>query len=520
MTSTVRRLLLIVAVLFAPLVQSPATAAAESAAQQKCLGAVDKGFAGVSKAEGKAALGCIKAAASGDLAPATVAGCITADAKQKIAGAQAKAKSTIAKACTIQPDFGVTDLTGATTAAAAGGQRAALLQKFFGPAIEDALATKADDATAAACQRALATAIDRCWTAHVAAFAACVSGGLATSINDAAALGACRDSDPDGAVSAACDTNVQDAVATRCQGVDLGARLPGCQCQTTSECIRARTANSFNAALGAAANLPEAALVRPYARRVQENVGEAWVSPVYGDYVASRIVGREEDAPLACPLGAVNIYTVQDAMADSQYNSAILPLLLSQGIRILFAPGVPGDVTGSSPAALVQGTQAMPLYGSADDFLHLSTRSEVFPLVDLKHRQVGDTLHFGFEHCLYNCDAIYAFHAIPPIEFGTRLLVIHVSAARSTLEDAVAPLAAEAAMRTGVELRWVGRTVGDFHLELTDGSNVQAFHALEADGTVIYELDPSVNPATDVLTLPALSAFLAQTTNDAVVLLN
>lgn len=512
---------LLTAVVAAVLAAAPTAARAlETAAQQKCLHAVNKGFAKVSKAEGKEALSCLKAAARGELAPATMSDCIAADPKQKIAGARAKAEASIAKACAAEaPSFGVADLTGAATAAAGAGRRTPLLAKFFGDAIEAALVAKDADADGAKCQAALARTIHRCWEARVAAFASCAKDGLETGIEDAAALGACRDADPKGAVAKACSADVAAAVEKKCAGADLDALLPGCECQSPVECVRARTANSANAALEAAANLPEAAPVLPYARRKQTSVGEPWISPVYGEFVASRVVGREEDAPLTCPLGAVNIYTIQDLVADAEYNAAIFPLLMNQGVRVLFQPGSPTDLTGSSPVGLVQGTQAMPLYGGADDFLRLSTRYEVHDLAPLKHAQVGDTLHFAFEHCLFDCDAIYAFDEFPPIVFGTRLLVVHFSADRSTIEDAVGPLASEAALLADVQLRWVGRTVADFRLELPDGTTAQAFHRLEADGTVVYELGPSVDPVADVLSLPVLAGLLGEVTGAAVVLL-
>ena len=47
---------------------------------------------------------------------------------------------------------------------------------------------------------------------------------------------------------------------------------------------------------------------------------------------------------------------------------------------------------------------------------------------------------------------------------------------------------------------------------------MQGFNALPSDGSLIYELDAGVDPVTEVLTLPALSAFLAAATNEAVVL--
>jgi hypothetical protein len=493
-------------------------AALESKTQQACIKASHKGFARVATAEARAAGLCLKGAAAGAPVQPTIAGCIAADGDGKIAVAQTKATGLIQKSCTEAPSFGPIDLSGAGVVAAASGARTAILEQLFGHDIEEALATKAGDADAAACQGALTKAVDRCWKTRVGAYTKCATGGLPSTIADAAGLAACRTVDPDGKVEKACVAGVQAALDKKCRGVTLDTRLPGCKCRYPQDCIAVTIANDVNAALSAAVNLPAADPVLPFVRAPQSISVGPWISPLYGQFVASRLVGREPDAPLACPLAAVNIYTVQDAMADAEYTSEILPLLANQHVRVLFNKGGPVDLTGSSPAALVQGTQATPLYTDARDFLRLSTRLEVFDLIELKHLQVGDTLNYGFETCLFNCESIYAEPQLPNIVFPGRLLIAHFSTDRATLEGAVAGLAAEAAMTTGVQLAWVGRVVADYKLELLDGSVAQTFHALPADGSVVYELDPGVDPVTQVLSLPALSALLASTTNNAVMI--
>lgn len=496
--------------------------ALQSKAQQGCILAVHKGFTAVAKAEAREAASCLKAAALGELAQPNIADCIAADAKGKIAGATAKATTSIPDACGEAPDFGIGDLTGAAAVAAAAGTRLDLLQALLGGDVDAALVTKAADTDGAACQAAVVKAADRCWKARVAGFAKCASAGLETTINDAAALAECRDADADGKIAKACVADVQKALDTKCEGVDLDARLPGCACRYSQSCVTITLANSTNDALSVAANLPAADPVLPDVRVVQSPLVGPWISDAYGEYVASHVVGREPDAPLACPFGAVNIYTVQDPDDDTAYNNGILPLLLQQGVRVLYSNEGPVDLLGSSPVDLVQGHQAMPLYGDAADFLHLATRYEVFALRDLKVGQVGNTLHFGFEHCLHDCDGIYAsvFNPLnnPPFIFGTRLMIHHFSADRATIEGAAAGLAAEAELVPGVHLAWVGRTMADFKLELPDGSLAQAFNKLQADGSLIYQLDPGVDPVTDVLTLPALGAFLDATTSDAIML--
>lgn len=500
-----------------PLLGLAGTATAlETKAQQACIKASHKGFARVAAAEARAAASCLKAAAAGAPIQPTIAACIAADTDGKIADANSKATAAIQKACTEAPSFGPADLSGAGVVAAAAGQRTAILEELFGHDIEAALATKAGDADAAACQSALARAVDQCWKARVGTYAKCATSGLPSTITSAVALGECRSDDSDGKVAKACVANVQSALDKKCRGVNLDTRLPGCKCRYPQDCIAVTVANDVNAALSAAVNLPAADPVLPFVRVPQARTTGPWISPAYGEFVASRLVGRQADAPLACPLAAINVSTVQDAMAHATYTMEILPLLANQHVRVLYSKSNPVDLTGTSPAALVQGDQSTPLYADAKDFLHLSTRLEVFDLIELKILDVGTTLNYGFETCLYNCDSIYAESSVPNIIFQNRLLIAHFSVDRAAFEGAVAGLAAEAAMTTGVRLAWVGRVVADYKLELPDGAVVQTFHALPADGTVVYELDPGVDPATQVLTLPALSAFLASTTSTAV----
>jgi hypothetical protein len=496
--------------------------ALQSKAQQACINAVHKGFAAVAKAEAREAASCVKAAALGELMQPTVAGCIAADANGKIAAAASKATASIPDKCGEAPDFGAGDLTGAAAVAAAAGTRLEILQALFGDDLDATLVTKAADADGAACQAAVVKAVGKCWKARVAGYAKCASAGLETTINDAAALAECRDADADGKIAKACVADVQKTLDTKCEGVDLDARLPGCTCRYTLSCVKITLANATNDALSAAADLPAADPELPDVRVAQSPLVGPWISEAYGPYVASHVVGREPDAPLACPFGAVNIYTVQDPVADTAYNNGIVPLLMEQGVRVLYSNEGPVDLLGSSPANLVQGHQAMPLYGGASDFLHLATRYEVFALRDLKVGQVGDTLNFGFEQCLHDCEGIYAsvFNPLnnPPFIFGTRLMIHHFSADRATIEGAVAGLAAEAELVPGVRLAWVGRTIADYKFELPDGSLAQAFHKLQADGSLVYQLDPGVDPVTDVLTLPALGAFMDATTSDAIML--
>jgi hypothetical protein len=493
-----------------------AAPALESDEQQDCLVAADDAFAAIQKAEARLTTACWKAAATGKLLEPTVEACIEADAGGKLAAASTKGAAAVANACPTSPGFGLSDLSGTTTVSNAQGRMTPLLRTLFGDDLASAVASRAVAPNDASCQAGVIKAATKCRAARTAVFRRCVRDGLAASIDSAEELGACRDVDADEKVRKACGDGVQKVFDSRCIGVDRDTVVAGCECRYPQECVRVAVANALNRALTDAVQLPVAAPVLPERRALQSLANGVWIAPAYGPFVASRIVGRDEDARLACPLAAMNIYTVQDAQADADYNAAILPLLLQQKVRVLFAPATPVDLA-SSPPGLVQGTQAMPLYRDAADFLKLSTRAESHDLVELKHAQVLDTLRFGFQTCLHDCAAIEAA-VFPPFVFGSRLLVVHFSADRATIESAVAALAAEDEATPGICLRWAGRTVADFKLELTDGSVVQSFQALPADGTLLYELDAGVDPA-GVLSLPSLSSFLEATTSDALLLL-
>lgn len=490
--------------------------AAQTAGQRGCIVASHKGFTAVAKAEAKLAAACVKAAASGKLEDPTIEACVLADSKGKVAKASTKAMEKIAAACAEAPDFGATDLTGAAAVAQASGVRLAILDEMFGGELDTAIVLKAEDYRTAGCQAAVVKGVEACWKARLSAYGSCASSGLLSDITDAAGLAACRLADPSGKVADACGEGLRDDLSQPCAGVATDLAIPGCECRYLENCIETTVGNRGNAAVGAVAGLPSAPDLLPTVRVPQaSSVPGPWVSAEHGPFVASRLLGRESDAPLACPLGAVNIYTILDAQADADYNDGILPYLLQQRVRVTYLGQDPVEVLPGGDPLLLQQEHAMPLYADARDFLRLSTRREVYDLVDLKAAQVGTTLNFGFEHCLHDCDALYA-SVFPPFVFSGHLLVHHFRTDRATLEAAVPLLAAEAESATGVRLVWAGRAVADFKLELVDGSVVQAFNALPADGTLVYELDGEVDPAADVVTMPQLAAFLAATTSDTV----
>ena len=75
-------------------------------------------------------------------------------------------------------------------------------------------------------------------------------------------------------------------------------------------------------------------------------------------------------------------------------------------------------------------------------------------------------------------------------------------------QDSVPVLAAEADVTPGVRLGWAGRTVADVNIVLETGEMVVANNPLEANGSLLYQLDAGIDPAS-VLALPGLAALIA-----------
>jgi len=509
----------VVAFFLAAIVATASVAdAQQTSAQQGCINATHKGFTGVAKAQDKLVSSCIKSAAAGKLVEPSVEACTTDDTKQKVAKAEQKATQLIADKCSQLPDFGPDDPTGATAAQQGKDARLALIHDVLGDDLDAAVIVSASDEAGAKCQAAAVKAIGKCWKAYVKSYSACAKKGLKASILDVTGLGACRGDDPKGKIAKVCEAKLDQAIDKSCGGQDLEAIAPGCLCQHVADCMGLGSPTAANAALEVVDNLSASEPVVATVRVPQADVGEPWLEPSTGEeFVATHVVGRDHDAPLLCSLGAMNVHTVQDPVADATYNAGILPLLLDQGVPILFFGDGPIDVLGSSPPELVQQQHALPLYGSAADFLMLATRAETHPLVPFKHGQVGDSLRFGLQECLHDCTALEA-STFPPFAISGRLLLLHFDAERAAIEAAVPLLAAEASATTGVSLAWAGRTVADFRIELADGTVIDSFNPLPADGTLVYILDPGIDPAADVLTLPEVSAFMVLTTSDAVVL--
>jgi hypothetical protein len=235
-----------------------------------------------------------------------------------------------------------------------------------------------------------------------------------------------------------------------------------------------------------------------------------------GPIIAFVVKGRDADAPILGRLGAVNIYTVLDPDADAAYGAGVTPLVTASGATLITGNSSPILVdTSAGPVEWAQEELAIPFYTGAEGFLGMVTSDAYEPLLPLKSLQVGDSNYFGFQQCLHDCANLGSGGFLPPRVF-MRVLAIHYTASRSAIESGVPALAAEADVTPGVRLGWAGRTVADVNIVLETGEMALANNPLGADGSLLYQLDPGIDPAS-VLALPELSAFIASSGEHVVV---
>jgi hypothetical protein len=177
----------------------------------------------------------------------TVAQCVAADRKGRLARAEARTVAAEAALCDYAPSFGP------HTAATVNGIFSNLvdLSDLLGPDFEAGI-----DAGAAACEMTVAKRLAKLVNVRLRAMEACVAAGLAGgTITDAAGLTACHGADPTGKVVRTA-VKAAAAIGKQCMGVDLAAAFPGAcageTAATLAQCVDARVACDTCRALNAA----------------------------------------------------------------------------------------------------------------------------------------------------------------------------------------------------------------------------------------------------------------------------
>jgi choice-of-anchor B domain-containing protein len=201
---------------------------AQTSQQQGCIVSANKAAAKVAKAQGKVSARCVSNATKGD--PGNAQDCLSLDDRGKVAKAEDKLASTLAKKCSGAgvPNFGLTDAAtiGATTTA----EQVALMADIYGADLDLSILESSADPAAAKCQASIAKLHDRAVQARFKAFLTCKKAGLkAGSVGNAVELAACMEdvtADAKGRVEKAA-AKLAKTLAGICAGVAPGVSVPG-----------------------------------------------------------------------------------------------------------------------------------------------------------------------------------------------------------------------------------------------------------------------------------------------------
>ena len=241
--------------------------------QQKCIGALNKNFAKVAKIQGKGNYGCIKDAARDRLQGLSIADCLTADRRGKLASVKSKTQRDFDKSCTgvdrygqsHYPRFAATDVT--TVNAAAEGSALGLISVLFGDDLGAGLITEASDRYASKCQLSVLKSAQKCLDTTYGVFNKCKKIGLkAESMVLSRDLAACVGADSRAKIARSCAPvggKIAKDLDRKCEakGVVLASALVGCATSgvtDTAACLASalacRTCLALNAADGISAD--------------------------------------------------------------------------------------------------------------------------------------------------------------------------------------------------------------------------------------------------------------------------
>jgi hypothetical protein len=187
--------------------------------QRTCIKAVNKAGQGVLRAQGRENLNCLKRAGKGQLA-GTFDECLSADAKQKVAKAQAKTVSADAKFCDVLPDVAYAGPSETNRAAAYEETR------LVAEVVASSVLGPADGDNAVRCQATVTKLYEKSATTFMKAFNICVRKALASGPVVEATIEACIGADPNGKIQRA-EEKVLATMIKRCNGVLLAGLNSG-----------------------------------------------------------------------------------------------------------------------------------------------------------------------------------------------------------------------------------------------------------------------------------------------------
>jgi len=215
----------------------------QSKPEQKCVGASNAAGVKVAKAQAKANLTCLVAAAKGEEGNAQA--CLTADTGGKVAKALQKTVDVQAGSCAITPPFGFA-LAAVVNPAAQSSQLDGIAD-VFGSNLNDTI-IGSGDAAGAKCQLAVLKAVNKLFDAKTKAFVKCKKGGLAGKAGlfiSGPQLASCFDTltaDADGKIGKVV-AKLAATLGSTCEGVNLPTAFPG-PCGSTAapaSCLHARS---------------------------------------------------------------------------------------------------------------------------------------------------------------------------------------------------------------------------------------------------------------------------------------
>jgi cysteine-rich repeat protein len=245
------------------LAMSAASAFAQaSAADRRCIEAINKGVRKIAGAQTKAMRRCASEWQNGGALP--VEQCSGLNTYPSVTIAVHKVQTKVAISCAgTAPSFGPTDLTSPVLAVDAG---LLVLADLF-VSTESAMSA-ADPAAKQSCQNTILASVQKCENARLKEFEKCKSKGLrGGTIDRTVDLEACLfdgpgQPDPAGKIARLCFAKPTLKGESRCvtKGVDLADAFPGCGAITTSadlttcvdRSVRCRTCNLINAVDGTA----------------------------------------------------------------------------------------------------------------------------------------------------------------------------------------------------------------------------------------------------------------------------
>jgi cysteine-rich repeat protein len=228
--------------------------------ERKCVNAMNSAGLKVAKAQAKAGAKCVKEASKGDEADAQA--CLTADRDGKVAKVTLKTSETAAEKCAPPPPFAFTGAAAVNTAGQA--VPVDLIADIFGANLTPVVISS-DDKAGSGCQAAVLATSKKIFETKAGLFLKCKKdalSGKSTLAVSAEQLSGCFDTvaaDAKGKVAKA-KTKLVDALAEKCDGVDLGTATPGAcfAAVTPAACIDARAqchlCRMFNAMDGLAAD--------------------------------------------------------------------------------------------------------------------------------------------------------------------------------------------------------------------------------------------------------------------------